>query len=226
MPADPARQVILPLRDLCHDALAARRRARPREAPPALVLVAGHPGTGKSALGHLLAAVTGWVLLDLDTVTRFMTQALLLELGADPNDRHGPVYRDTVRPLAYRCLLDTAFENLRLGTTAIVVAPFEREVTDAAWLEHIRGKCARAGVAIAVVWLTCDVASMHDHLEIRDAARDSWMLTHWNEHVDTLDLKARPACAHYLIDLAYHDQATLLDATGHARGALRVREPG
>lgn len=55
-----------------------------------LALVAGYAGSGKSEAGKLLAAATGWAMLDKDTISRPMTERLLLALGGDPDDRHSP----------------------------------------------------------------------------------------------------------------------------------------
>ena len=80
--------------------------ARPNRATgeTSLVLVGGFAGSGKTEFGQLLAAVTGWALLDKDALTRPLTESLLLALGADPNDRQTDLYKQRVRPLEYRCL--------------------------------------------------------------------------------------------------------------------------
>src|SRR5438094_277632 len=73
-----------------------------------LVLVGGFAGSGKTEFGQLLAAITGWALLDKDALTRPLTENLLLALGADPNDRETDLYKQRVRPLEYLCLLNAA----------------------------------------------------------------------------------------------------------------------
>lgn len=66
--------------------------------PTTLILVAGYAGSGKSEAGKLLAAATGWAMLDKDTISRPMTERLLTALGGDPDDRHSSSYLEQVRP--------------------------------------------------------------------------------------------------------------------------------
>jgi hypothetical protein len=79
-----------------------------------LALVAGYAGSGKSEAGKLLAAATGWAMLDKDTLSRPMTERLLQALGGDPDDRHSPTYLEHARPLEYACLMKAVWEKPRV----------------------------------------------------------------------------------------------------------------
>ncbi len=114
------------------DACQAQRR--PSQDRPLLTLVGGYAGSGKSEFGRFLSSITGWTLLDKDTLTRPLAEGLLVSLGGDPNDRHTALYRERVRPLEYRCLLSTAYENLTRGVSTVLTAPFVAEIADEAWL--------------------------------------------------------------------------------------------
>jgi predicted kinase len=215
-------RVELPPFDLEAKILNAWSSGRPREGSPALVLVAGFPGSGKTEFARFLCEITGWSLLDKDTMSRPLTESLLLSLDTDPNDRQGETYTGRIRPLEYRAMFDTAFDNLRLGLPTVVTAPFVRELTDPAWLERMKKRCANAGAAIAVVWLRCDIDSQRDYLESRDAARDTWKLSYWDEYVATIEPDQRPVCTHYVVDNSRHARSNLAE---HARRlASRIRD--
>ncbi|ETA04000.1 putative kinase [Frankia sp. CcI6] len=216
------RQVALPPYDLEGHILAAWSSGRPREGTPALVMVAGFPGSGKTEFARFIAEITGWPLLDKDTLSRPLTESLLLATGDDPNDRHSDTYVGRIRPLEYRSMFDTAFDNLRLGITTIVTAPFVRELGDARWVERMAKRAGNCGAAVAVVWLRCDIDSMRDYMESRDAARDSWKLSYWDDYLKTINPDARPVCTHYLVDNSRHAQTNLAEQA--RRIASQVRD--
>jgi predicted kinase len=206
-----APPVDLPPFDLEAQILTAWNTGRHRASAPALVLVAGFPGSGKTEFGRFISEITGWALLHKDTLTRPLTESLLLSLDADPNDRHTPTYVEKIRPLEYRCLFDTVFDNLRLGISTVATAPFMREVTDTGWLKRVKTKCARHGASVAVVWMHCDADSMRDYLESRDAARDTWKLSFWDDYLATINPGQRPLCTHYVVDNSRHARTNLAE---------------
>ncbi|SCL36056.1 AAA family ATPase [Micromonospora aurantiaca (nom. illeg.)] len=197
--SDPAGVDLSLLEQRVLDAHDARWRRGPREAP-LLVVVGGYAGSGKTQLGELLAALTGWPLLDKDTLTRPMTEELLRALGGDPNDRHSDAYLAAVRPIEYRCLLNAAFDQLRHGTSTIVTAPLLREAPDPRWLDRMRSRFTASQISIATIWVDADIESMYRRLASRDAARDSWKLNHWDAYSGAIDLDLRPAWNHLVID--------------------------
>ena len=179
-------------------------RARSGQRRPLLVLVGGFAGSGKSEFSQFLAATTGWALLDKDILTRPLTESMLTVLGADPNDRHTPTYQRHVRPLEYRSLLAAALANLTQGVSSVATAPFLSELPDKAWLARLARRCAVDGADLAVVWVDTDVDSMHTYLQLRDAARDTWKLNHWDDYLTSVDLSTRPGVPHVVIDNSRH----------------------
>jgi Predicted kinase len=165
-----------------------------------LVLVAGYAGSGKSEAGKLLAAATGWAMLDKDTISRPMTERLLREMGGDPDDRHSPTYLEHARPLEYECLMKAAWENLECGTSVIAVAPFLAESVDSQWMSRVARRCGRTGAAFETLWVDSDLESMRDRLISRNASRDTWKLTHWPTYTSGLDVGMRPVTSHHVID--------------------------
>jgi predicted kinase len=165
-----------------------------------LALVAGYAGSGKSEAGKLLAAATGWAMLDKDTLSRPMTERLLQALGGDPDDRHSPTYLEHARPLEYACLMKAVWENLECGISVVAVAPFLAESADAQWTSRVARRCGRIGARFETLWVDSDVESMRDRLISRDASRDTWKLTHWPTYSGSIDTGLRPVVPHHVID--------------------------
>ncbi|MFH8514612.1 AAA family ATPase [Streptomyces gelaticus] len=165
-----------------------------------LALVAGYAGSGKSEAGKLLAAATGWAMLDKDTISRPMTERLLQALGGDPDDRHSPIYLEHARPLEYACLMKAVWENLECGTSVVAVAPFLAEASDAQWMSRVARRCSRTGARFETLWVDSDLETMRDRLISRNASRDTWKLTHWPTYTSGIDVGLRPVASHHLID--------------------------
>lgn len=165
-----------------------------------LTLVAGYAGSGKSEAGKLLAAATGWAMLDKDTISRPMTERLLQVLDSDPDDRHSPTYLEHVRPLEYQCLLKAGWENLECGISVVLVAPFLSEAADHQWTGRVTRRCRRLGGRFEALWVDSDVESMRERLISRNASRDTWKLAHWPMYVNGINLDLRPVTPHHLID--------------------------
>lgn len=165
-----------------------------------LVLVGGYAGSGKTEFARFLGDISGWALLDKDSLTRRMTERLLVSLGGDPHDRHSEIYLSEVRPLEYKCLMDTANDNLDCGISTILSAPFIAELKDEGWLARLTNRCKAKGVDVAVIWVRCDVDSMREYIEFRDAPRDAWKLANWDEYASTLDADHSPPGVHLTVD--------------------------
>ncbi|HET9257525.1 MAG TPA: helix-turn-helix domain-containing protein [Pseudonocardiaceae bacterium] len=191
--------------------LNAYRQQRRTAGPLCVVLVGGFPGSGKSEFARFLSSVTGWTILDKDTVTRALAERVLLACGEDPNDRHSAFYTEQVRPFEYRSLLDAMTENLRCGVSTVVTAPFLREFRDTEWVKRIRNRCATYGARLSVVWMSCDKESMHDYIVFRGAARDSWKISNWQEYLDTIDTNFIPPFDHHSVDNRLNAAVALAD---------------
>jgi len=165
-----------------------------------VILVAGLAGSGKTETGKILAGLTGWALLDKDTLTRPLVESLLMYLNGDPNDRHTSQYLEQVRPREYDCLMKTAWENVTCGVSTILSAPFLREVNDADWLRRIVRRCHRFNAKMHIVWVASDAASMRSRLISRAAGRDIWKLANWDTYLRAVDPEMLPEHPHFLID--------------------------
>lgn len=186
---------------------------------PMLTLVGGYAGSGKTELGRFLSALTGWPLLDKDSLTRPITEGMLTALGADPHDRHTSVYLDKVRPLEYRCLMEAAQDHIECGISTILAAPFIAEMTREDWLQRLIYRCRAKRVGVALIWVQCDVESMREYIEFRSAARDAWKLSNWTDYAAGIDVDLRPVLPHLLVDNRYGAAIAIAD---QARDALNL----
>lgn len=188
-----------------------KRHDNVEDQPLSITFVGGFAGSGKSEFARFLSAVTGWTILDKDTLTRSLVEQLLLSLGGDINDRHTEMYRTKVRPFEYRCLMDAAMENLACGISTVITAPFVREFDDTSWMRRIGNRFAKHKASMAAVWVKCDVQSMYDYIAHRGAARDAWKLSNWDEYLATIDPEFEPPFSHYTVDNRLNSAVALAD---------------
>jgi hypothetical protein len=84
--------------------------------------------------------------------------------------------------------------------SAIVTAPFIRELRDSAWINRTTATYHDMNATLSLVWVHCDATTMHTYIRHRGAARDATKLQHWNAYLDTIDLEFRPPAPHTVID--------------------------
>lgn len=176
------------------------RRDEIRLRRPQVILIGGYAGSGKTELGRIMARETGWPMLDKDTLTRPVVEAALEVLGQSPNDRESATYLEKVRPREYEALAAAATENVECGNSAIVTAPFLREFKDSNWVAKTVARYSDLGASTTLVWVYCDLASMHTYIRHRGAARDAVKLASWDKYTATVDLDLRPPMSHFVID--------------------------
>lgn len=173
---------------------------RIRPETPRLLLVGGFPGSGKTELGRILARLTGWAMLDKDTLTRPVVEAALELVGLSPHDRESADYVTKIRPREYEALMAAGLENVECGNSAILTAPFIKEFADTAWVQRILAQFEAHDVTVSFVWIYCDESSMYTYMRQRGAARDAAKLADWPAYLASIDLDLRPPVPHFLLD--------------------------
>lgn len=150
---------------------------------PKLFFVIGPAGSGKSTVSTQIARHTHSAYLDKDSVATHFTEALLELAGTDPQERdNNEYYQRVVMDLEYRTLLRLAGDNLRLGNSVVLDAPFVRYFPRADFLEvAAREHDWPVGVEIVVVHVTVDGSRVKDRVADRGYDRDAWKLEHWDE---------------------------------------------
>ncbi len=153
-----------------------------------LVFVVGVAGAGKSTVGKKIAEQLRYVYLDKDTIAQPFVEAL----NPIKNDRESTLYLNTIRPLEYQVLLDVAEENLRLGQSVVLSAPFGQEVLDPAWIDREIFHQRQIQAQIKIVSIKVDPSTEWKRLSMRKEARDQWKLEHWAQYQQqrpTFDVK-------------------------------------
>lgn len=150
-----------------------------------LVLIGGMPGSGKTYIGKELAKQTG-LYVDKDTISRFFTEKILVDLGSNVDDRESDIYRSNIRYLEYETMMTHAFENLELGHNVICSAPFFKEFSDNQWLDNIRYKSEMLNSEIVKIWIHVDLPTARERLIARGTRRDNWKLSNWEQYVSGL----------------------------------------
>lgn len=149
---------------------------------PRIFFVIGSAGSGKSSVSAALAAEFETVFLDKDVVCGRLTESLLEIAGTDPAGRDdNPVYQERVMDLEYQTLLAVAGDNLRLGRSVVVDAPFGRYLPDADFLETSSQTHEWPNVEWIVVRIVVDGSAIRDRVAARGLSRDRWKLENWNE---------------------------------------------
>ncbi|MDI4644174.1 AAA family ATPase [Cohnella hashimotonis] len=147
-----------------------------------LIFVVGGAGAGKTTLAKLVAARRHVALFDMDTMLRPAAEALMTQAGLDPTDRDSEAYKALCRDLGYRITMDAALENVAIGTDAIVIGPFSRELNDPAWLSDELGRAgldpAAVRVKVVSVFLA-DESRYKERIAGRGGSLDQWKLAHW-----------------------------------------------
>ena len=166
---------------------------------PRLIFFCGHAGTGKTTLAKramlALRQRTGesFCLLDKDTLYGDYSSAVMGVLTGDANDRDSPLYLKHLRDPEYAGLLNTARENLALGTNCLVVGPLSREVrahllADRDWLQ------VSSDVQVHAVWVHLQEDEARRRITARGNPNDAWKLAHWDDYRTRLFL---PSAAEY-----------------------------
>jgi predicted kinase len=157
------------------------------DARPAALLVAGPPASGKSTVGASLARTLGVTLIDQDVAIG----PLLSVIGSlvDIDDIDDPRLATLTRADRYETISCLAEDNLRLGNTVLLVAPFTEERKNLqAWGElHHRLQRAGAG-AVTMIWLYLSRDELLRRLRARRADRDAGKLRGEQRYIDQLDL--------------------------------------
>ena len=153
-------------------------------AQPTLVLVAGGPGAGKTAVGRALAAqFEQAVLLDKDVLNGIWVDAMLVRLNEGRIDRESRVYLDTLRPLEYAGLMAAALDNLVIGKWVFAIAPFGPELTDGEWVRRLKNAVHAQSGRLRAIWIEFDAETARERIVARNEPRDAWKLANWETFI-------------------------------------------
>lgn len=150
---------------------------------PALRIVIGTAGSGKSTVARRLAREHDAAYLDKDAMSSRFVEAALVTAGYDPGDRESNAfYLERILPLEYDSLLDVAGVNLRLGHPVVIDAPFGAYLSDPDFIKDAAGRFDWPVVDVEVVQVRVSAALLQRRLQERGLERDRWKLAHWDEY--------------------------------------------
>jgi predicted kinase len=157
------------------------------DARPAALLIAGPPASGKSLVGASLAGTLGAALIDLDVATEPLLGVIRSLVNV--NDIDDPRLATLTRAARYETITCLGEENLRVGQTVLLVAPFteERKKLDA-WESLYRRLHQAGGGAVTMVWLYLSRDELLQRMRARGAKRDEAKLSKEQRFIDQLDL--------------------------------------
>ena len=188
---------------------------------PTLILIAGGPGAGKSSLGRALAQqFTSGVLLDKDVVCGVWVDGMLAKLNGGNIDRESNIYLESLRPLEYRSLMAAALDNLALGKTVFVVAPFGPELTDGEWVRRLKAAVHKVEGRVRAIWIEIEPETAKQRIAARNEPRDGWKLANWDAFIASSQFTPP---RNDLFVLRSNGQSTIADLTNKALIYLRLK---
>jgi len=157
------------------------------DARPAALLVAGAPASGKSTVGASLARMLGATLIDQDVATGSLLS--VIESLVNVDDIDDPRLATLTRAGRYQTITHLAEDNLRVGNTVLLVAPFTEERKNLhAWEELVDRLHRAAGGAVTMIWLYLSREELLQRMRARGADRDAAKLRREQRFIDQLDL--------------------------------------
>lgn len=152
-----------------------------------IVLVGGHAGSGKTEVSKIISKAKGWAILDKDTLTHTLVEALAERICGDADDRQSEKYVEIIRPLEYSTLLEVMWEVVESGVRGVVVtAPFNKELRDPGLIREIAQQGEDCGYEVSTIWVQCDDEVRLERIIRRGRERDRWKIENWETWVTTL----------------------------------------
>lgn len=152
-------------------------------APPVAYITLGGAGSGKSTVSRHISEYTGALYLDKDVLAGPLVELALESLGQRASDRESnELYLRRVMPIEYDAVFAVAGQNLTLGHSVVLDAPFVAYLSDP---DYLRTQVARASwpdVHIRVIQVVASAETVKRRLIERANARDRIKLNDWDNY--------------------------------------------
>lgn len=147
---------------------------------PIAFFVIGPAGSGKSTVSRFLASRYGTAYLDKDSLATSFTEALLEATGSDPHERdNNAYYQRHILPMEYSTILRVCGDNLRVGTSVVLDAPFGRFLSEERFLLDAAAEHGWPEANLVVVHVRTDGDAVLNRLRGRGLERDAWKIANW-----------------------------------------------
>lgn len=153
------------------------------EVLPVAYITLGGAGSGKSTLSRHLSELTGAVYLDKDAIAGPLVSVALEAFGQDPSDRESnALYLERVMPREYETLFAVAGQNLHLGHSVVMDAPFVAYLDDAEYLDRAIVDASWPATRIRVIHVRTSPEVVRRRLVERASERDRVKLADWSAY--------------------------------------------
>jgi predicted kinase len=145
--------------------------------------VVGAAGSGKSTVALEVARRSGATYLDKDSVAGPLVEAAMRAQGQPPEGRESNrFYRESVMPAEYAAILSVAADNLRLGLSVVIDAPFAAYLDQPEFFDQATRRAGWPEVTRFVLQVFASEVETRRRLEERGLPRDRAKLSNWDEY--------------------------------------------
>lgn len=156
---------------------------------PTLLFLIGLPASGKSTIGKMIASQFNFCYLDKDVVCNTFTKQLLELKGHSPDDRECAFYSDVIMNMEYKTLLDIADDNIQIGKSVVLDAPFISYFSNARYIEQLKEAYNWKNVKTIVLQVHVDFPILKSRMIQRAVDRDQWKLENWDTYIQLVQEK-------------------------------------
>lgn len=147
-----------------------------------LILVTSPPACGKTFVSKEISKALDHVIyLDKDTLIGLSKQIFVV--ANEEYNRSSDFFEEHIRNYEYDVVVDLALEALDYDDTALINAPFTREIRDKEYMRDLKAKLAAKGAKLVLIWVETDPEIVHQRMIDRNSDRDTWKLENWDEYI-------------------------------------------
>jgi dephospho-CoA kinase len=93
-----------------------------------MIIVSGQPGTGKTTVGKYFAEYFDIAFFDKDIICDDFTFFIMSSIYGNTHDKDSKDYKDNVRCLEYKTVMNIMKSQVDLNLSFVMVAPFTQEI--------------------------------------------------------------------------------------------------
>jgi predicted kinase len=144
--------------------------------------VVGAAGSGKTTVALEIARRAGAAYLDKDTLAGPLVEAAMQAQGQSLEERESNLfYRERLMPAEYAAVFSVAADNLRLGLSVVIDAPFAAYLDQADFFDRATRLAGWPPIQRSVLHVFASEAETRRRLRERGLSRDRAKLSNWTE---------------------------------------------